>query len=121
MSKPLGILQQEANELQDNANILQQKMIDVIDRNNDVTSTHNTIMRRLTWVIVVLTIITLLWTNYNRTGRYAISAGGYVLDTKTSQMWKRDKTITADMGTNEKPIYKWYSTEEIEEKTKNNK
>ena len=78
----------EANELQDTANKLQQKMINEIETNNRVTSTHNKMMRWLTFAIVFLAFIT-LWTNYNNTGRYAISGakgGVYVLNTKTSQL-----------------------------------
>ena len=109
----MAILQDKSNALQNEANTLQQKMIDVIKINNDVTSTHNTIMRWLTWVIVVLTIITVLTniisvsTNYNKTGRYAISgtAGDvavWVLDTKTSRLWLR-ATKSMYFGTNETP------------------
>ena len=96
---------QAANELQATANGLQQKMINQIETNNRVTSTHSKVMIGLTAAIVFLGVITLL-TNYNKPGRYAIS-GQYVLDTKTSQLWLRARTETgvAYFGTNENPTF----------------
>lgn len=101
MSKPIGILQQDANELQSTANKLQQKMINEIETNNRVTSTHSIVMIALTVAIVFLGVITLL-TNLNKPGRYAIS-GRYVLDTKTSQFWLRGTSDIVYFGTNENP------------------
>ena len=94
-----------ANGCQDTANKLQQKMINEMETNNRVTSTHNKMMRWLSAAIVFLAVITLL-TNYNKTGRYAISrAGGRmcVLDTKTSRVWMRSAQSNICMGTNENP------------------
>jgi len=94
-----------ANELQDTANELQQKMINEIETNNRVTSTHNTVMRWLSAAIVFLAVIT-LWTNYNKTGRYAVSGVGshaFVLDTRTSELWSRGDWEVIYPGTNENP------------------
>lgn len=93
----------EANELQATANGLQQKMINEIEINNRVTSTHSKVMIGLTAAIVFLGVITFL-TNYNKPGRYAIS-DGYVLDTKTSQFWQRATTEVKYFGTNENPTF----------------
>ena len=108
MSVANGLLKQRANVLQEKANILQQKMIGVMERNNDVTSRYNTRMLWLTGAIVFLALIT-LWTNYNKTGRYAISSMGganaaFVLDTKTSKLWVRRMSESIYyLGTNETP------------------
>lgn len=98
-----------ANELQATANGLQQQMINEITTNNRVTSFHSKVMIALTAAIVFLGVITLL-TNRNTPGRYAISGstdgvGVFVLDTKTSQLWRRAKTIfgITYLGTNENP------------------
>ena len=89
------------------ANEIQKQLVNVIDKNNKVTSTHNKVMRLLSAAIVFLAAITLL-TNYNKTGRYAISTadrtGVYVLDTKTSQLWVRALGGSSfRLGTNKNP------------------
>ncbi len=90
------------------ANEIQKQMIDVIDKNNKVTSGHNKLMLWLTGVIVFLTIITLL-SNCNKTGRYAIAGGEggvYLVNTKTSQLWIRTGSgHSLYLGTNENPAH----------------
>lgn len=99
---------EKANELQDTANDLQLEMINEIETNNRVTSTHNTAIRWLTVAIVALGILT-IWANYSKTGRYAFSLGQrggvLILDTKTSQLWGRIDDKMADMGTIKNPKY----------------
>ncbi len=94
------------NELQNIANKLQQKMINEIETNNRVTSTHNIAIKWLTVAIVVLGVLT-IWANYSKTGRYAISTsqGGkvFVLDTKTNQLWQRTARKNLYFGTNKTP------------------
>jgi len=124
---------EKSNELQDTANELQQEMIDEVEKNNRVTSTHNKVMMCLSLAIVFLAGIT-LWTNYNKTGRYVISGGKggvYILDTKTSRLWQRAPSANAYLGTNENPMFERISRqvkvktfEEIDiksETSKNNK
>lgn len=95
-----------ANELKGTANKLQQKMINEMEANNRVTSTHNKMMSWLTVAIVFLACIT-LFTNYNKTGRYAIATlgpnGVFVLDTKTSQLWLRTESTNIYLGINKNP------------------
>ena len=83
------------------ANNLQQELIAEMKANNEATSKHNTVIKRLTIAIVVVGILTVvlgiltIWANYNQTGRYAFFHSPnndydiYVLDTKTSQLWRR--------------------------------
>jgi len=114
-------LQDRANELQKEANKLQQEMIAETKENNTVTSDHNSAIKRLTFFIVLLGTLTVLlgiltiWTNLNKTGRYAISTGQggktFVLDTKTSQLWIRTTSANAYLGTNENPMFEKISSE----------
>lgn len=113
----------EQKELE-KANELQKQMIDVIDKNNKITSGHNRLMLVLTAVIVLLTIFTL----GNKTGQYAISVAGsnavYVLDIKTSQLWLRTAGgISFDLGTNKNPKMEAHRSDELQKKideSKNN-
>ena len=90
------------------ANEIQKQMIDVIDNNNKVTARHNKLMLWLTWVIVFLTII-MLFSNYSKTGRYAISGssenGVIIVDTRTGQAWLRYLRGMYDLGTIDNPKY----------------
>ena len=98
----------ETNELQKNANEVQEKLVNIIDKNNKVTSGHNKLMLWLTGVIVFLTIIT-LFSNYSKTGQYAISGnwenGAIIVDTRTGQTWLRLPRAVYDLGTIDKPKY----------------
>ena len=99
---------EDANELQDTANTLQQEMIKETKTNNTVTSKHNDAIRWLTIFIVTLSLLT-IWTNHNNTGRHipiATSGGDvYVLDTKTSELWRRSESGSWFYGTNKKPVF----------------
>jgi len=58
-------------------------------------------------IYILLAIIIVLLLSRDKTGRYAISEGPrgmYVLDTKTSQLWKRIGGSNQYWGTNEKPM-----------------
>ena len=115
-------LQNAANTLQNEANKLQQEMIAETKENNTVTSKHNSRIKWLTIAIVVLTFVTLLL-NWNKTGRYALSteASGlgtntvFVLDTKTSQLWRRADYGIDYLGTNEKPMWERISIKSEDE------
>ena len=100
-------LQEKANELQGKANELQKQMIMGIKKNNTETSKHNNAIKWLTLAIVVLTFFTVL-SNHNKTGRYTCvqgSSGLIIFDTKTNELWLRDKGKTTYYGTIKKPIF----------------
>ena len=57
-------------------------------------------------IYILLAIIIVLLLSRDKTGRFAISEGPkgmYVLDTKTSQLWKRVPGVNQYWGTNENP------------------
>ena len=68
-------------------------------------------------VYAVLIVVILLLLSRGEQGRYAISVhagslgmdSAYILDTKTSQLWRRLNNSTFYLGTNENPMF-----EEIE-------
>ena len=107
---------EQRNLTEENVKSLKEQL-EEMKKNNEVTSRHNTVIRCLTGAIVVLALITLgtnLWTNYNKTGRYAITGAGskgtlYVLDTKTSRLWIRSAQVNICLGTNEDPMIKTVS------------
>ncbi len=75
--------------------------------------THKDIKQFITWGLLLLccfllaAILLFLYKN-NKIGRYAMHAEGatfYVLDTKTSHVWYRNRSYCYDFGTLWKPTF----------------